>query len=205
MLEDNSRILQLNIMKLRAGMEDLTNDHQSQKLDVLLIQVPSITAYRTHVNHSAWRLYQPTAESDSVWFRSLIYTLIFSVYIAPVPMHTPDGASAEATLSAIHHTIQNVARDDSREPSALFWPGTSIAITQRGVTTTLNLDWSRTPATWINFIHDYDLQSCLPRGIATFWSLSHPGRNCTIDLTVTNTPDLLIKRHLYHGNYGSDH
>lgn len=73
MLEDNSRILQLNIMKLRAGMEDLTNDHQSQKLDVLLIQVPSITAYRTHVNHSAWRLYQPTAESDSVWFRSLIY------------------------------------------------------------------------------------------------------------------------------------
>lgn len=56
MLEDNFRILQLNIMKLRASMEDLTNDHQSQKLDVPLIQEPSITAYRTHVNHSAWRL-----------------------------------------------------------------------------------------------------------------------------------------------------
>lgn len=57
----------------------------------------------------------------------------------------------------------------------------------------------------INFFHDYDLQSCLPRGTATFWSLSHPGRNSTIDLTVTNTPALLIKCRLYHDNYGSGH
>ena len=64
MLENNLQILQLNTMKSRAGMEALVNDHQSQKLDVLLIQEPSITAYRTHVNHSAWRLYQPTVESD---------------------------------------------------------------------------------------------------------------------------------------------
>jgi hypothetical protein len=35
--------------------------------------------------------------------------------------------------------------------------------------------------------------------------LSHPGRNSTIDQTVTNRPDLLIKCHLYHKNYGSDH
>ncbi|OQD63307.1 hypothetical protein PENANT_c468G10410, partial [Penicillium antarcticum] len=73
MLENNLRILQLNTMKSKAGMEALINDHQSQKLDVLLIQEPSITAYRTHVNHSAWRLYQPTVESDLVRFRSLIY------------------------------------------------------------------------------------------------------------------------------------
>lgn len=38
-------------------MEALINDHQSQDLDILLIQEPSITTYRTHVNHSAWRLY----------------------------------------------------------------------------------------------------------------------------------------------------
>lgn len=57
MLDNNLRILQLNTMKSRAGMEALINDHQSQKLDVLLIQEPSITAYRTYVNHSAWRLY----------------------------------------------------------------------------------------------------------------------------------------------------
>jgi hypothetical protein len=58
-------------------MEALINDHQTQDLDVLLIQEPSITAYRTHVNHSAWRLYrptvEPTVESDSIRFRSLIY------------------------------------------------------------------------------------------------------------------------------------
>ena len=73
MLENNLRMLQLNVMKSRAGMEVLINDHQSQKLDVLLIQEPSITTYRTHVNHSAWRFYRPTVESNSARFRSLIY------------------------------------------------------------------------------------------------------------------------------------
>ncbi|CAG8121103.1 unnamed protein product, partial [Penicillium salamii] len=41
--------------------------------DILLIQEPSITTYRTHVNHSAWRLYRPTTQTDAVRFRSLIY------------------------------------------------------------------------------------------------------------------------------------
>ncbi|KAJ5593518.1 hypothetical protein N7537_010422 [Penicillium hordei] len=144
MLENNLRILQLNIMKSRAGMEALINGHQSQNPDILLIQEPSITAYRTHVNHSAWRLYQPTVESDSARFRSLIYVnrklstsshrqvrcnhpdltaikiwtadsqfLIFSVYIPPVPRQTPDEASAETTLSAIHDTILNTSQNDN--------------------------------------------------------------------------------------------
>lgn len=60
-------------MKSRAGMETLINDPQTQNLDVLLIQEPSITAYRTHVNHSAWRLYQPTYEDGAVRKRSLLY------------------------------------------------------------------------------------------------------------------------------------
>jgi hypothetical protein len=73
MLGNKLRILQLNIMKSRARIEALINDHQSQNLDILLIQEPSITAYRTCVNHTAWRLYQPTVEDDSIRVRNLIY------------------------------------------------------------------------------------------------------------------------------------
>lgn len=69
----NLRLLQLNIMKSRAGMEALINDHQSQDLDMLLIQEPPMTAYRTHVNHNAWRLYRPTYSNESPRYRSLLY------------------------------------------------------------------------------------------------------------------------------------
>lgn len=73
MLETNLRSLQLNIMKSGPRMEALINDHQSQNLDVLLIQESSITTYRTHVNHSSWCLYRPKTETDAARFRSLIY------------------------------------------------------------------------------------------------------------------------------------
>lgn len=73
MLEKNLRILQLNMMKSGPRMEALINDPQSLELDVLLIQEPSITTYRTHINHSAWRLYRPTTQTDAVRFRSLLY------------------------------------------------------------------------------------------------------------------------------------
>ena len=73
MLGANLYILQLNIMKSGPRMEALINDHQSQDLDILLIQEPSITTYQTHVNHSAWRLYRPITETDAGRFRSLIY------------------------------------------------------------------------------------------------------------------------------------
>jgi hypothetical protein len=39
MRSTNLRLLQLNIMKSRAGMKALINDHQTQNLDVLLIQI----------------------------------------------------------------------------------------------------------------------------------------------------------------------
>ena len=216
-------------------MEALMNDHQSQDLDVLLIQEPSITAYRTHVNHSAWRLYRPTVENDEVRIRSLIYVnrklstsshrqvpcnhpdltavkiwsaetqlLIFSVYIPPVPMHTPDEASATTILAAIQETIQDTLRDSSKATGLILsgdfnrhhpaWGGNHIQ--PRFIEDASEL---------VDFFHTYALQGCLPRGIPTFWSLSHPGRNSTIDQTVTNRPDLLIKCHLYYDNYGSDH
>lgn len=49
----------------------------------------------------------------------------------------------------------------------------------------------------IDFFQAYGLHGCLPRGTVTFWSLSHPGRNSTINQTVTDQPDLLVKCHLY--------
>jgi hypothetical protein len=54
-------------------MEAHISDHQSQALDVLFIRESPITIYRAHVNHSAWRLYRPTVESDSVRFQSPVY------------------------------------------------------------------------------------------------------------------------------------
>ena len=71
----NLRLLQLNIWKSRAGMEALINDRQTQHLDILLIQEPSITTYRTYVNHSAWRPYRPTYSNadETTRFRSLLY------------------------------------------------------------------------------------------------------------------------------------
>ncbi|CDM32767.1 Probable transposable element [Penicillium roqueforti FM164] len=73
MLEKYLRILQLNMMKSGPRMEALINDPQSRELDVLLIQEPSITTYRTHINHSAWHLSRPTTQTDAVRFRSLLY------------------------------------------------------------------------------------------------------------------------------------
>ena len=235
MLENNLRILQLNMMKSRAGMEALINDHQSQNLDVLLIQEPPITAYRTHVNHSAWRLYRPTVESDSVRSRSLIYVnrklstsshrqlpcnhpdltavkvrttdtqiLIFSVYIPPVPMHTPEEASAATVLSAIQDTIQNTLQDDNRS-ACLILSGDFNRHHPAWGSNHIHPRFTEDAGELIDFFQGNGLQSCLPRGTATFWSLSHPGRNSTIDQTVTDRPDLLIKCHLYHENYGSDH
>lgn len=235
MLETNLRLLELNIMESRAGMEALINDHQSQNLDVLLIQEPSITSYRTHVSHSAWRLYRPTVQNDSVRFRSLIYVnrriftssrrqvpcdhpdltaikvwtpesqiLIFSVYLQPVPLPTPEEASAKATLKAIRDTIEAVSQKNGR-PTNIVLSG----------------DFNRHHATWggnrilpwfteqagelIEFFQEHHLQGCLSRGTLTFWSLSQPSKASTIDQTVTDGPNPLIKCHLYHENYGSDH
>lgn len=115
-----------------------------------------------------------------------------------------DEASAGPVLSAIHDTIQYTPQDSSRTTSLI-----------------LSGDFNHHHPAWgnnhiqprfiedageqINFFHDHGLQSCLPRGTATFWSMSCPGRNSMIDQTVTERPDVLIKRHLYHDSYGSDH
>ena len=45
----------------------------------------------------------------------------------------------------------------------------------------------------VNFFQKHGLQSCLPRGTPTYWSMSHPGSHSTIDLTVTDTPGNLFR------------
>lgn len=216
-------------------MEALINNHQSQNLDILLIQEPSITTYQTHVNHSAWRLYRPTTETDAVRFRSLVYvnrrlstsshrqvrcdhpdiaavkiwtadtqTLIFSVYIPSVPIFTGDDGLAEPALTAIQNTITTTLQGNRRSTSIILagdfnrhhpmWGGNHIR--PRFIEDAGDL---------IAFFQTNSLQSCLPRGTATFWPLNDPGKYSTIDQTVTDRPDLLVKCHLYHEHYGSDH
>jgi ribonuclease HI len=228
-------VLQLNVMKSGPGMEALINDHHSQNLDVLLIQEPSITSYQTHVNHSAWRLYRPSVDTDAVRFRSLLYvnrnlstsshrqircehpditaikiwsadsqTLLFSVYLPCVPLYGPNEASAEPILTAIQNTISSARQDDRRPTTVILsgdfnrhhpmWGGNHIQ--PRFIEDACEL---------ITFFQEHNLQTCLPRGTATFWPLNDPGKSTTIDQTVTDRPDLLIKCHLYHENYGSDH
>ncbi|KAJ5240343.1 reverse transcriptase [Penicillium citrinum] len=235
MLETNLRILQLNMMKSAPRMEALINDHQNQDLDILLIQEPSITTYHTHVNHSAWRLYRPTTKTDATRFRSLIYvnrristsshrqipcdhpdvaaikiwtaesqTLFFSIYIPPAPIFATDDTSAIPTLTAIENTITATTQTGHRTTNIIIagdfnrhhpmWGGNNIP--PRFIEHASDL---------ITFFQTHNLSSCLPRGTATYWALNNPGQNSTIDQTVTDRPDLLIKCQLYHENYGSDH
>src|SRR5258706_6092669 len=73
MTRTNLRILQLNIKKSRPCMEAIINDSQTRHLDILLIQEPPVRAYKTHVNHRLWHLYQPTCATEAGTTRSLLY------------------------------------------------------------------------------------------------------------------------------------
>ncbi|EGD99960.1 hypothetical protein TESG_08624 [Trichophyton tonsurans CBS 112818] len=220
----------------RAGMEALINDTETRNLDVLLVQEPPLTAYKTHVNHSAWRLYQPTIQEENSRKRSLLYVnrristsvhrqmkcnhpdvtavriwttatqiLLFSVYIPPFGLYqSSEEFSIQPMLDEIQSTIQRTTQS-SGKPSVIVLAG----------------DFNRHHPAWSNgpvlhkfvehaeelvsFFQANRLQWCLPRGAPTYWSLSRPGKTSTIDLTVTDSRERLIKCHLYHDNYGSDH
>lgn len=236
MTTPNLRLVQLNIWKSRAGMEALINDSQTQNLDILLIQEPPLTAYSTHVNHSAWHLYQSTCQEDTPKKRSLLYVnrristashrqikcnhpdvtavkmwtmerqmLIFSIYVPTTNHSQPmEEVSIQAMLEEIETCIQQ-AIETTDKPTTIIMAG----------------DFNRHHPMWsknriyhvaiehaeelVTFFHKHGLQPCLPRGTSTYWSMSYPGSNSTIDLTVTDTPESLIKCHLYHDHYGSDH
>ncbi|CEJ55656.1 hypothetical protein PMG11_01904 [Penicillium brasilianum] len=185
-------------------MEALINDPQSQDLDILLIQEPSITTYRTYVNHSAWRLYRPTAQLDANRFRSLIYINRRISTSSNPPLFTGDDASALPALTTIQSSIAAATQNEQRSTSIIIsgdfnrhhpiWGGNHIAP-----------KFIEDASDLIDFFQTYNLYGCLPRGTATYWALNNPGQNLTIDQTVTDSPDLLVKCHLYHENYGSDH
>lgn len=177
MLERNLRILQLIMMKSGPRMEALINDPQSQDLDVLLIQEPSITTYRIHVNHSAWRLYRPTTQLDADRIRSLIYVnrhistsshrQIFCDHpdIAPIKIWTVTSQillflstyrQYHFSLVVTHRRCQRSLR--FRAPSQLppktssarpvsLCPATSIDTTRCGAAITSRPGSSKTPAT----------------------------------------------------------
>lgn len=54
------RIIQLNIWKSRACMEVLINDNDTEQLDILLIQEPPVSFFKTFVQHRAWQIYIST-------------------------------------------------------------------------------------------------------------------------------------------------
>jgi ribonuclease HI len=216
-------------------MEALINDHHTQNLDILLIQEPSITTYGTHVNHSAWRVYQPTDRGEQRK-RSLLYVnrristashrqircnhrdvtaikiwttreqiLVFSVYLPPINLHqASEEASTHSALDEIQSTIQQTSQRSDR-PTRLILAGDFNRHHPAWSNNQVHHVFVRQAVGLVSFFQTWKLQWCLPRGIPTFWSLSHPGKTSTIDLTVTDSPGRLIRCRLYHDHYGSDH
>jgi endonuclease/exonuclease/phosphatase (EEP) superfamily protein YafD len=216
MLETNLRVLQLNMMKSAPRMEALINDYHSQSLDILSIQEPSITTYRTHINHSAWRLYRPTTETDAVRFRSLIYVnrRISTSSHRQIPCDHPDVTAIKIWTADSQTLFFSVyippvplftAEDASAAPTLTAIENTITAAMQneqRSTSIILTGDFNRHHPMWggnhipprliedasdlITFFQTYNLSSCLPRGTATYWALNNPGQNSTIDQTVTD-------------------
>ena len=200
-----------------------------------MIQEPSISTYRTHVNHSAWRLYRPTMQTDAVRFRSLIYVnrRVSTSTHRQIPCNHPDVTAikiwtAESQILIFSIYIPPVplftGDDASALPALTAIQNTITAATQneqRSTSTILSGDFNRHHPMWgdnhissrfiedasdlIDFFQSHNLHSCLPRGTPTYWALNNPGQNSIIDQTVTDSPELLIKYYLYHENYGSDH
>jgi len=235
-MRTNLRILQLNTMKSRAGMEALINDTSTRHLDMLLIQEPPISRYKTHVNHRSWHLYTPTCATEDRVTRSLLYVnkrvatsshrqiqcndpdvtaiklwntelqvLIFSIYIPPLDFHRlQELQTIKPTLDSIQNTIKDTTSKDTKPTRIIMagdfnrhhpsWSGRQVHHTVMSHSGEL-----------LQFMHEQQLQMGLPRGTPTYWSLHKPGTTSTIDLTLTNAPERIVKCELYHENYGSDH
>ena len=230
------RILQLNIRKTRASTEAFINDSDTNKFDILLVQEPSTSKYRPHVQHRQWQLYKPTRSDDNKRERSILYInkrlssasyrqidcdstdvvaisiltpmskfLIFSVYTPPIDVCTAaNGTELQPTLEAINQTIQEaspeigdrlrviIAGDFNRHHPS--WGHNRINRNRMGDAEELLI-----------FMQNKELQNCVPRGTPTYWSFTFPGSNSTLDLTLSNMPERLLKCHLYGESFGSDH
>ncbi|KAJ5642550.1 reverse transcriptase [Penicillium lividum] len=122
----------------------------------------------------------------------------------PTPLFMGDDESALPALTAIQNAITAALQNEQRPTNIILsgdfnrhhplWGGNHIP--PRFIEHAGDL---------IEFLQSHNLHSCLPRGTATYWALNNPGQHSTIDLTVTDQPERLVKCHLYHENYGSDH
>ncbi|THC87931.1 hypothetical protein EYZ11_012622 [Aspergillus tanneri] len=102
--------------------------------------------------------------------------LLFSVYLSPVPLFTPNKVSTSVVLAGDfnrHHPI---------------WGGNHI-----------QPQFTEDASELINFFQANSLHGCLPRGTATFWSLSDLGRSSTID----QTPTAKAKKAFNRADWGS--
>lgn len=82
-------------------------------------------------------------------------------------MHTPDDASAETVLSAIHDTIQSTTQEN-RRPTNLILSGDFNRHHQAWGSNDIQPRFVEDASELTNFFHGHGLQGCLPRGIATF-------------------------------------
>jgi hypothetical protein len=131
--------------------------------------------------------------------------LVFSVYTPPVGVcAAANGTELQPTLDAIKQTIQDTASETGNKIDTIMagdfnrhhpvWGNNRIDRNRMGDAEEL-----------LVFMQCQGLQNCLPRDTPTYWSLSYPGTKSTLDLTLTNVPEQVLKCHLYEESFGSDH
>lgn len=131
--------------------------------------------------------------------------LCFSIYIPPIDhVSSQPNISIQPILDKIQSTIQCHTNTTDKQTTLLL----------AGDFNCHHPAWETKPVSprlmlcaeeLINFFQLLGLQWCLPCGQPTYWAFNAPGSTSTINLTVTDQMTKLIKCHLYHDNYGSDH
>lgn len=153
-----------------VGTEDGSTHqrHQSRNLDVLLIQEPSTTTYRTHVNHSAWRLYRPTVDSDADRFCSLIYVnrKVSTSSHRQIPCNHPDvtvieiwSANSQILLFSVYiPPVPLHVPDEASAQGALSAIQNTIQATsvpERSTTVVLSGNFNRHHPVWVVIISNH--------------------------------------------------
>jgi hypothetical protein len=131
--------------------------------------------------------------------------LIFSVYIPPVPRNQSwHDTSIQPALEEIQKTIQK-QRTDLNIPIKLILAGDLNRHHPMWAGRKVHPEMAKHANELLATMQNLGLSLTLPPGTPTYWSLSQPGKTSTLDLTLTDMPENVLKCHLYHDNYGSDH
>ena len=131
--------------------------------------------------------------------------LIFSVYVPPLSYRQiSKEVSMQPTLDDMQATIQDATRNTTK-PTKIILAGDFNRHYPAWSGRQVHHQILRNANELLAFTPNRRLQWCLPSGTPTLWSLTHPGVISTIDLTLTDSPERVLKCHLYQDNYGSDH